>query len=127
MTEPRSKLDFPKSVRVRSKLDFASIYDQGIRISDSQLSITAARNQLGRTRLGLSVSKRCGNAVQRNLLKRLLRESFRGSRAELPIGLDLIVQPRATTATNLATMQQSLRSLAHRIAKKLPRPPTIPS
>ncbi len=127
MNEPRTKLDFPKSARVRSKLDFASIYDQGIRVSDSQLSMTAARNQLGRTRLGLSVSKRCGNAVQRNLFKRLLREAFRSSRTDLPAALDLIVQPRATTATDLVTLRQSLRSLAHRIAKKLSRPPTIPS
>lgn len=128
MNDSPTKLEFPKSVRVRSKLDFAKIYDRGMRLSDSQLLVTAFRNDLGRSRLGLSVSKRCGNAVQRNRLKRLLREAFRSLRAGLPSGLDLIAQPRASTETKLASVKRSLQSLAKRLDRKLapPTPSEVP-
>ena len=119
MTAPRHPLKFPKAMRVRSRLDFAAVYERGVRISDGCLSLTALLNDRPTSRLGLAVSKRCGNAVQRNRLKRRLREAFRLSRAELPAGLDLVVQPRADTPLELAVLRRSLASLAKRAVKKL--------
>ena len=119
MTAPRRSLKFPKLVRVRSRLDFAAVYERGVRVSDGCLSLTALSNERPTSRLGLAVSKRCGNAVRRNQLKRRLREAFRLSRAELPIGLDLVVQPRAETPLKLADLRRSLLSLAKRSVKKL--------
>jgi ribonuclease P protein component len=43
------------------------------------------------TRLGVSVGKRCGKAVGRNRVKRLLREAFRQARADLPRGYDVVL------------------------------------
>ncbi len=119
MTSPRHSLKFPKTVRVRSRLDFAAVYERGVRISDGCLSLIALPNDRATSRLGLAVSKRCGNAVQRNRLKRRLREVFRQSRAELPAGLDLVVQPRADTPIKLDVLRQSLVSLTRRAVKKL--------
>lgn len=119
MTVPRHPLKFPKLVRVRSRLDFAAVYERGVRISDGCFSLTALSNERPTSRLGLAVSKRCGNAVRRNRLKRRLREAFRLSRAELPTGLDLVVQPRAETPVKLSVLRHSLLSLAKRAAKKL--------
>lgn len=45
-------------------------------------------------RLGLSVSRRVGGAVERNLVKRLLRESFQAERGRLPANLDVVVVAR---------------------------------
>lgn len=119
MSVPRHPLKFPKSVRVRSRLDFAAVYEQGVRMSDGCLSLTVLPNGRSMSRLGLAVSKRYGNAVQRNWLKRRLREVFRQSRAELPAGLDLIVQPRTNTPVKLDALRQSLVSLTRRAARKL--------
>ena len=119
MTSPRHPLKFPKVVRVRSRLDFAAVYERGVRISDGCLSLAVLSNDRPTSRLGLAVSKRCGNAVRRNRLKRRLREVFRQSRAELPTGLDLVVQPRADTPIKLDVLRQSLVSLTRRAAKKL--------
>ena len=118
MTSLRGNQKFPKSVRVRSRLDFAAVYDRGLRIGDGCMALIALANDDSRTRLGLAVSKRCGNSVQRNRLKRRLREAFRLSRAELPTGLDLVIQPRADTPIQLAALRQSLISLTKRAAKK---------
>ena len=119
MTLPRHPLKFSKTMRVRSRLDFAAVYERGVRISDGCLSLIALPNDRATSRLGLAVSKRCGNAVQRNRLKRRLREVFRQSRAELPTGLDLVVQPRADTPIKLDVLRQSLVSLTRRAVKKL--------
>lgn len=114
-----TKLRFPKSVHIRSRLDFARVYEQGSRVSDAVLLVTAARNDEPHTRIGLSVSKRCGNAVHRNRWKRLIREAFRLSQVEMPISIDLVVQPRAATEPDAMTVQKSLISLMKRVAKRL--------
>ncbi len=120
----KKKLTFPKSTHIRSRLDFARVYDQGSRLSDAILLLTAARNDEPQTRIGLSVSKRCGNAVHRNRWKRLIREAFRLTRAEMPSGLDLVVQPRSGTGTepDALAVRRSLASLVKRVAKRLTPP-----
>lgn len=119
MTAPRQPLKFPKAARVRSRLDFARVYEHGVRVSDGYLSLTALPNEHPTSRLGLAVSKRYGNAVQRNRLKRRLREVFRLSRADLPTGLDLVVQPRTNAPVKQDELRRSLISLSRKVAKKL--------
>ena len=119
MTSSRHPLKFPPLVRIRSRLDFAAVYEEGVRSSDGCLSLIALANDRPTSRLGLAVSKRCGNAVRRNRLKRRLREVFRQSRAVLPAGLDFVVQPRADTPLKLDVLRASLISLTKRAAKKL--------
>ena len=58
------------------------------------LVVQGCRNGLAYARLGLSISRRVGNAVLRNRWKRIIREVFRTRRSELPGGLDLVVRPR---------------------------------
>ena len=57
------------------------------------LKLVCLRRAAGGTRLGLAVSRRAGNAVVRNRIKRVLREAFRLDREDLPPGLDVIVIP----------------------------------
>jgi len=106
-------------MRLRGTADFARVYDARQRVGDEFLLVYAAANQLGRTRVGLSVSRKHGSAVRRAKLKRLLREAFRLSRHELPAGLDLVLIPRQGAKAGLVEFQQSLVRSARRLAKRL--------
>lgn len=119
MSTSRHRQKFPKAARLRRRLDFAAVYESGLRASDQFLLVTALPNDRPLTRLGLSVSKRFGNAVQRNRLKRQLREVFRRCQSELPTGLDLVVQPQSNRSVSQQALRESLIALAHRVAKKL--------
>ena len=110
---------FSKSQRIHSNRDFAGIYELNQRADDQYLLIFAAVNQRNSTRIGLSVSKKHGNAVRRMKLKRLLREAFRLTQHELPKGLDMILIPRIRSGAGLSDYHNSLLRLSQKLAKRL--------
>ncbi len=83
------------------------------------MTVHAALNGLGWARLGVAVGKRHGPAVQRNRIKRMLREAFRYIRADLPPGLDVVIVPRAGRKLDGARVRESLRRLAVRAHGRL--------
>jgi len=70
------KTDFPRAYRLVTKADFARM-KQGKRIRVAGLNLVIAPNDCNHARLGLAVSGKYGNAVQRTRLKRCLRSAFR--------------------------------------------------
>ncbi|QDT92308.1 ribonuclease P protein component [Gimesia algae] len=110
---------FPSEHRIRSQQDFDAIYAAKQRAGDQNLLLFAIRNDLPQTRLGLSVSKKNGNAIKRARKKRLLREAFRLIRSQLPAGLDLIAIPRADQDGDLKGYQKSLKYLSQKLKRRL--------
>ncbi len=84
---------FTKADRLLGRRDFLRLEKSGARFREGELRATMLPNELGRPRLGLAVSKRVGNAVARNRVKRVLREVFRLHRDRLPSSIDLVLFP----------------------------------
>ncbi|MEI7035226.1 ribonuclease P protein component [Fulvimonas yonginensis] len=88
----------PRDARLRRAGDFAALRHASGRLGGRCFSVRYRPNGLGHARLGLAVSKRVSKrAVERNRIKRLVRESFRRVRAELP-PIDLVVMARECAA-----------------------------
>ena len=61
-------------------------------------SVHAFPNEFGTARLGLSVSRKVGNAVTRNAVRRRLREVFHQAQPTIKEGLDLVLSARQASA-----------------------------
>lgn len=106
---------------LRSPADFRLVYERRRSVSDEWLIVYARVNGLPYSRVGLSVSKKVGGAVQRNRFRRLYREAYRLTRPELAVGLDLIMIPKKTDPPSLEDLKQSLPRLVAQVAKRLAR------
>ncbi|MEW6668263.1 MAG: ribonuclease P protein component [Thermodesulfobacteriota bacterium] len=85
---------FLKSERLLNRKEFVNLNRRGRRLQTDHFSISLMKNGQGFTRLGITVSKRVGNSVRRNRVKRLIREYFRLHKAFLPQGCDLVIVAR---------------------------------
>jgi ribonuclease P protein component len=112
---------FRANQRVRKQLDFDRVYAQDAFAADKVLVVRGCLNGLKGPRLGLSVSRRVGNAVVRNRWKRRIRESFRTQTERMPTGVDLVVRPKRGALLSAKAIRASLPLLANRVAKQLKR------
>jgi ribonuclease P protein component len=85
------RLSFGKDKKLLSNRQFEAVIKSGNRATDGLLVVYAAANDESIARLGVSISKSCGNAVVRNRLKRLIREAFRLHQEQIPSGFDYVV------------------------------------
>jgi len=124
-------LGFPSRMRVRLDRDFRRAYAARLRRDLGFASMLASVNGCTHARLGISIPRRVGNAVKRNRIKRLLRESFRLEQQHMPVGVDFILQIRPHETAVLAVYRAALLqhatllgALALKAPDRRPRPPT---
>jgi ribonuclease P protein component len=99
----------PKDNRLRRKRQFAQVFAQAKKRHGPHLLFLSRENGSGHSRLGLTVSRKVGDAVARNRIKRLLREAFRRLKTEIQPSLDVvIIARRGAVALDYATVHRSM-------------------
>jgi ribonuclease P protein component len=103
-------LNFSRKDRLISKQDFQFVFDQPSKSTRHALLALCRPNQQSIARLGIMIGKRyVRRAVDRNRLRRVIRERFRQQKEDLQ-GLDIVVMLRSATPSYLTkTGKQTLR------------------
>ncbi|HVJ39772.1 MAG TPA: ribonuclease P protein component [Stenotrophomonas sp.] len=114
MTDSNPRRRFPRSARVRSRAEYAVVFNDSRRCSEPLMSLHW-RPQEGPARLGMAVSRKVDKrAVGRNRIKRILRDSFRHLLPQLAGG-DCVVVARSAAAR---ASNEELRIAFERILRR---------
>ena len=119
-----SAASFRPHEHLRRPGDFRRVYDRRRSASNGWLIVYACENGLTYSRLGMSVSRKVGQATLRNRLRRLYREAFRLTKQEMPAGFDLVVIPRRSEEPPLAELIAALPRLVQQLAQRMAREAT---
>lgn len=87
-----------KAARLLRRSEFLAVQEKGEKLQAGAYLVLRLRNERGTARLGVTVSKRVGNAVVRNRVKRWVREAFRDVAGEMP-ACDVVVIARSSAVT----------------------------
>ncbi len=85
---------FPKTNHLLKSAEFRNVFNKGRKTVTASLVFHVLRTDLGEPRLGLAVSRKVGNAVVRNFVKRRIREAFREKKSSFSESYDIVVYPR---------------------------------
>ncbi|MGA0799391.1 MAG: ribonuclease P protein component [Steroidobacteraceae bacterium] len=109
---------FPAANRVLRKVDFESAYRQGRRHGNPLFSLVIHQAATAVPRLGMAIAaKTVGNAVARNKLRRIIRESFRHAQHRLPAADYIIGARAAVRGASAQSIRESLEGLWTQAAK----------
>lgn len=99
-----------KDYRIKKNSDFQEVFKKGKSVANRQFVLyTLQKPEQIHFRIGLSVSKKIGNAVTRNQVKRYIRQVFHELDGDISNNVDYVIIARKPTATmNLHEVKQSL-------------------
>ena len=107
-----AQFTFRKEDRIRRRADFQRIFREGTKYRTPHFRVSILPNALSHSRLGVTVGRRIGSAVERNRLKRRIREFFRLNKESLPGSSDLVVTAREGSAgLNYWLVSEELKGL----------------
>lgn len=114
---------FDKSLRLLSAKDYKPVFDKAeFKASTQQVLFLSRSNRLSHSRLGLVIAKKNVRlAVQRNRIKRVIRESFRTHQAQLP-AIDIVVLARRNLGDlDNAALHKTCEQLWQKLQRKAAR------
>ena len=96
--------------------EFQRVYSKGKYAASAFLVIYVLPNRVNQTRFGITTSKKVGNAVKRNRMRRLIRENLRTLSDRLISGVDIVIVARKTEEmVSLEAIGKELRYLLHKL------------
>jgi ribonuclease P protein component len=116
---------FTPRARLHKPDEFKAVFERGRRLNERWLSALVSPNGTPESRLGLAVPKKIARrAVDRNRIKRHIRESFRQHQAQLP-AVDVVILARNGSAeAQSPQLREVLDRLWNRIAAQCAPPPS---
>ena len=117
---PKAGMGFPRAARLLKHADFDRVYQQGRRHFSPHMTVFFLRQAEGGARVGFTVGRVLGGAVQRNRIKRRLREAVRLRRSTLKGAVDVVINPKKSVLTlGFAVVLEEVGRAFDMIAKKL--------
>jgi len=118
--EPTAPERLRPADRLRQRAEYLACYQRGRAVTGPLATLHVLPNAQGRPRLGVTATRKVGNAVVRNRLRRRCREVYRRwqRRGDLP-ALDIVVNLRPRAAS--ADFHETRRSLERQLESLLPR------
>ena len=109
-----------KADRILKRSDFVELSRVGRRVYTGVFMAVVAPNRTGGPRLGVTVTRKVGGAVQRNRIKRLVREFFRLNRQRLKLSGDINIIARSGAAERSNhELRQAIEELFEKVAKQI--------
>ena len=112
---------FPRSLHLLRHTDFRRVYDQGRRVFSAHMTVFYRRRENGEgLRVGFTVSRVLGGAVERNRVKRRLREAVRLRRQDFREPVDVVINPKksvlkADFGELLAEVEKAFQTVRQRV------------
>jgi ribonuclease P protein component len=117
-----TRFGFPKRTRLLRAADYRKVYDRGRRRNLDFLLAFVLENGEPVSRVGLTVSRAVGSSVERNRVKRRLRETVRKHLPELGPGWDIVLNARpAVKEVEFAVLDETVRKFFLACARGEPR------
>lgn len=88
-----------KKGKITRSSDFRRVFQAGKSLATRNIVLYYRKNQLNESRVGFIVSKKLGNAVKRNRVKRVLREGYRHLAGKIISGYDMVFVARFRAVT----------------------------
>ena len=115
LTGDKTDLRFPRDARIRNRAEYLKVQKTGRRARGRFILLLSIDNGLPITRFGITVSRKTGNAVTRNRLKRRLREIQRHNRDHFVSGKDLVtIATRQAPAASYSELEREFMQLSRR-------------
>ena len=96
----RARTTFPRTVRLLKHADFERVYQQGRRHFSAHMTVFYRKRDSGQgVRVGFTVSRALGGAVDRNRMKRRLREAVRLNMGGIATAADVVINPKRSLLT----------------------------
>ncbi len=102
---------FLECEHIKAEADFSRVYAARCSTADDVLVVYVRPNDLKHARLGISVAKRVGRAVERTYVRRRVREAFRRNKATLTRGFDIVCVARTNAKSPKSDVAASLVEL----------------
>ncbi|MDF9407750.1 MAG: Ribonuclease P protein component [Pelotomaculum sp. PtaB.Bin013] len=102
--------------KIQKNKDYKKVYNYGKSVADRYLVLFFLVNNLETSRFGFTVSKKIGNAIKRNRVRRLFKEACRLNLNRFPIGFDYVLLARnAIVGQKYQQVEESLLKLLRNI------------